>query len=227
MAVVRSECCEFSHNDIHRDSCRSSKSNMSQYPWLSGHRQDSLLAMRMMLCLLLLALLRAVDPDVAAIHLEKLALRQQLAVFKRKRPRPWLRQRDRLFWVLLASIWPDWRDALVIVKPATVIGWHRRGFKVFWTWKSRPRRAGRPRVPNEIRELIRRMCRENSLWGAPRIHGELLKLGIDVSEASVGRYMPRVRKPPSQTWRTFLENHADCLASMDLFVVPTAAFRLL
>ena len=126
--------------------CRSSKSDMPQYPWLSGHRQDSLLAMRMMLCLLLLALLRAVDPDVAATHLEKLALRQQLAVFKSKRPQPWLRQRDRLFWVLLARIWPDWRDALVIVKPATVIGWHRRGFKVFWTWKSRPRRAGRPRV---------------------------------------------------------------------------------
>ena len=185
------------------------------------------MAMRMMLCLLLLALLRAVDPDVAATHLEKLALRQQLAVFKSKRPQAWLRQRDRLFWVLLARIWPDWRDALVIVKPATVIGWHRRGFKVFWTWKSRPRRAGRPRVPNEIRELIRRMCRENPLWGAPRIHGELLKLGIDVSEASVGRYMPRNRKPPSQTWRTFLENHADCLASMDLFVVPSAAFRLL
>jgi putative transposase len=185
------------------------------------------LAMRMMLCLLLLALLRAVDPVVAATHLEKLALRQQLAVFKSKRPRPWLRQRDRLFWVLLARIWPDWRDALVIVKPATVIGWHRRGFKVLWTWKSRPRRAGRPRLPNGIRELIRRMCRDNPLWGAPRIHGELLKLGIDVSEASVGRYMPRNRKPPSQTWRTFLENHADCLASMDLFVVPTAAFRLL
>jgi hypothetical protein len=89
--------------------CRSSKSDMPQYPWLSGHRQDSLLAMRMMLCLLLLALLRAADPDVAATHLEKLALRRQLAVFKSKRPRPWLRQRDRLFWVLLARIWPDWR----------------------------------------------------------------------------------------------------------------------
>ena len=147
------------------EACRSSKSDMPQYPWLSGHRQDSLLAMRMMLCLLLLAILRAVDPDVAATHLEKLALRQQLAVFKSKRPRPWLRQRVRLFWVLLARPWPDWRDALVIVKPATVIGWHRGGFKVFWTWKSRPCRAGRPRVPNEIRELIRRMCRENPLWG--------------------------------------------------------------
>ena len=178
--------------------------------------------MQKMLCLLLLALVRVVDPDVGATHFEILAL-----VLKRKKPRPWLRAWDRLLWVLLAGIWPDWRDTLAIVKLATVIGWHRKGFKMFWTWKSRPRRPGRPRVSNEVRELILRMCRDNPLWGAPRTYGELLKLGFDVSQASVSRYLPRNCKLPSQTWRTFLENQADCLASMDLFVVPTAAFRLL
>lgn len=183
--------------------------------------------MQNMLTLLLVALLHRLDPAVASAHVESLAVRQQLAVLKRRMPRPRLRQRDRWFWVLLSRFWPEWRDALVIVKPATVIDWHRRGFKLYWTWKSRPRLAGRPRVSNEVSALIRRMCRDNPLWGAPRIHGELLKLGIDVSERTVSRYMPRNRKPPSQTWRTFLENHADCLASMDLFVVPTAAFRLL
>jgi hypothetical protein len=183
--------------------------------------------MRKMLTLLLLALLNHLDPALAASYFENLAVRQQLAVLNRRTPRPRLRQVDRWFWVLSSKFSPKWHDALVIVNPATVIAWHRKGFRAFWTWKSRPRRGGRPRVSKEVHALIRRMCRENPFWGAPRIHGELLKLGIEVSERTVSRYMVVRPKPPSQTWRTFLKNHGDCLASMDLFVVPTAAFRLL
>jgi putative transposase len=180
-----------------------------------------------MLSLLLVALLNRLDPALAASYFENLAVHQQLAVLDRKTPRPRLHPSDRLFWVLISSFWPNWRDALAIVKPATVIGRHRKGFRLFWTWKSRPRRCGRPSVSREVRDLIRRMCRENPLWSAPRIHGELLKLGFDVSERTVSRYILHHPKPPSQSWRTFLENHVGCLASMDLFVVPTAAFRLL
>ena len=134
---------------------------------------------------------------------------------------------DRLFWVVLSRLWSGWRDILVIVKPETVIGWHRKGFRRFWTRKSRRGKPGRPPVSSEVRGLIRRMSRENPLWGAPRIHGELRMLGFDVSEAAVSKYMPRHPKPPSQTWRTFLENHVGCLASTDFFVVPTATFSLL
>ena len=163
----------------------------------------------------------------AALHLENLALRQQLAVVHRKSPRPSLCTADRLFWVALSRMWPCWHEALVIVKPETVIGWHRKGFRLFWTWKSRRRKPGRPPVWREVRDLIRRMSRENPLWGAPRIHGELLKLGFDVSEAAVSKYLTRHPTPPSQTWRTFLNNHVRCLTSIDFFVVPTAAFTLL
>ena len=163
----------------------------------------------------------------AALHTEILALRQQVAVLKRERPRPSLRMVDRVFWVVLSRLWPGWCEALVIVKPETVIGWHRKGFRLFWTWKSLRRKSGRPPLSREIRDLIRRMSRENPLWGAPRIHGELLKLGFEVSEAAVSKYLTRHPKPPSQTWRTFLENHVGCLVSIDFFVVPTAAFTLL
>jgi hypothetical protein len=121
--------------------------------------------------------------------------------------RPKLTASDRLFWAALSGAWADWRSALVIVRPETVIAWHRKAFRLLWTWKIRRGRRGRPSVPKDIRELIRRMSRENPLWGAPRIHGELLKLGIDVGETNVGKYMVRRPKPPSQTWRTFLENH--------------------
>jgi transposase InsO family protein len=114
----------------------------------------------------------------------------------------------------------------VIVKPETVIRWHRAGFRLFWRWKSRSR-SGRPKVPLEIRQLIRDMSLANPLWGVPRIHGELLKLGIDVGQTSVAKYMARRRRPPSLGWKTFLRNHADEIASMDLFVVPTLSFRLL
>jgi transposase InsO family protein len=116
---------------------------------------------------------------------------------------------------------------LVIVKPETVIGWHRKGFQLFWAWKVRHGQPGRPAVSKEIRQLIRKMSRENPLWGAPRIHGELLKLGIDIGESSVGKYIVRSRKPPSQNWRTFLENHVKTMVSVDFFTVPTIRFQVL
>ena len=124
-------------------------------------------------------------------------------------------------------MWPDWRSVLIIVQPDTVIAWHRKGFRLFWTWKGRRRRPGRPTVPHDVRELIRRMSRENPLWGAPRIHGELLKLGIDIGETSVSKYMGRHGRPPSQTWRTFLDNHLTTLVSVDFFTVPTIRFHVL
>ena len=138
-----------------------------------------------------------------------------------------MRPVDRLFWTWLCHLWPGWRHALVIVKPDTVLRWHRRGFRLYWRWKSRPRGPGRPRIPRAVQELIRQMCRANPTWGAPRIHGELLKLGITIAEATVGHYMVRRRPPPSQTWRTFLTNHVSQLVSVDFFVVPTFTFRVL
>jgi transposase InsO family protein len=123
-------------------------------------------------------------------------------------------------------LFPKICDALAIVKPDTIVRWHRAGFRLYWCWKSR-RRGGRPTVPLEIRKLIREMSIANSLWGAPRIHGELLKLGIEIGQTSVAKYMVRRTGPPSQGWKTFLNNHADGIAAMDLFVVPTISFRLL
>jgi putative transposase len=151
----------------------------------------------------------------ATLHLENLALRHQLGVLRRSVKRPKLTSADRLLWAWLCEAWSDWRSALVIVKPETVIGWHRKGFLLFWTWKVRHGQPGRPPVSKEIRQLIRKMSRENPLWGAPRIHGELLKLGIDIGETSVGKYLVRRRNPPSQTWRTFLENHVKTMVSVD------------
>lgn len=126
---------------------------------------------------------------------------------------------------MLSRIWRDWRESLTIVQPETVLRWHRQGFRLYWRWKSRDR--GRPRAPQEIRHLVRRMARENPLWGAPRIHGEMLKLGLDLAQGTVSRYMPRERRPPSQSWRTFMKNHATPIASIDFFTVPTATFRVL
>ena len=165
----------------------------------------------------------------AALQLENLALRHQIGVLQRSvRKRPKLTPGDRLLWVWLSRIWRDWRSALAIVKPETVLAWHRAGFRLFWTWKVRHvGQPGRPTVPREIRDLIRKMSRENPGWGAPRIHGELLKLGIDVGESSVSKYMVHGRKPPSQTWRTFLENHAKQLVSIDFFTVSTIRFQIL
>jgi len=164
----------------------------------------------------------------ADLQLENLALRHQIGVLQRSiRRRPKLTPRDRLFWVCLSRIWRDWRSTLIIVKPETVVAWHRKAFRMFWTWKVRHGQPGRPPVPREVRDLIREMCRENPTWGAPRIHGELLKLGIDIGETSVTKYMVRVRKPPSQAWRAFLENHVSQLASVDFFTVPTIRFQVL
>ena len=144
----------------------------------------------------------------ASLHLEILALRHQLAVLNRtRRPRLRLTSTDRLLWAWLTRMWRDWRSALHIVKPDTVVGWHRRGFRLFWTWKSR-RRSGRPGMAADVRALIRELSTANPLWGAPRIHGELQKLGIVVSQSTVAKYMQRHPRPPSQTWRTFLTNHA-------------------
>jgi putative transposase len=161
------------------------------------------------------------------LQLEILALRHQLGVLQRSVKRPKLTASDRFLWAWLRGMWPDWRSALVIVQPDTVIAWHRKGFRLFWTWKVRGGRRGRPSLPPEVRELIRQMRRENPLWGAPRIHGELLKLGIDIGETSVGKYMGRREKPPSQTWRTFLNNHLSTMVSVDFFTVPTIRFHVL
>jgi putative transposase len=164
-----------------------------------------------------------------SLSLEILALRQQLGVLKRKNPRPRLRIHDRVFWILLRRLWPAWKNVLVIVKPETVVAWHRAGFRLFWHLRSRPRSLGRPRINAEIRALIRRMAEENANWGAPRIHGELLKLGFDVSELTVSRYLRRL-SPPDQArklWAAFLRNHREVIATMDLFTVPTVTFRVM
>jgi len=160
--------------------------------------------------------------------LEVLALRQQVAMLKRKRPRPRLNSCDRLFWTILRRCWSRWTDVLVLVKPDTVIGWHRTGFRLYWRWRSRPR-GGRPKITEEIRVLIRRLAQENQGWGAPKIHGELQKLGFVVSERSVARYLRRMRRrgDPAKSWLTFLQNHREVIAAFDFFTVPTVTFQLL
>ena len=174
-----------------------------------------------------LAMLGGVMRSRAALHLEVLALRHQLQVLQRSKPRRLrLGRADRWLWAWLSATWSDWRTALVIVKPDTVVAWHRHGVRLLWAWKSR-RRNGQPPVPTDLRNLIRTMSKENSLWGAPRIHGELLKLGFAVSQATVAKYMARSTAPPSQSWRTFLANHVHQIAAADFFVVPTATCRLL
>src|SRR5881296_3308361 len=162
----------------------------------------------------------------ASLALENLALRQQLAVWKARQPRPRLTEMDRIFWILLSRLWTSWRDSVHVVRPETVVGWHRHGFRCYWAWKSR-RRWGRPAIGRDLRDLIRQMSRANPLWGAPRIHGELLKLGLTVSQATVSQYMLRPRRPPSQAWRAFVMNHAQGLIALDFFTVPTATFRVL
>src|SRR5215472_16785434 len=163
----------------------------------------------------------------ALLQAEILTLRHQLNVLRRKSPqRLTFTSIVRLVFAGLYRLAPGVLDALKIVRPETVIRWHRSGFRAYWRWKSRPR-SGRPKTPLEIRQLIREISLTNPLWGAPRIHGELLKLGIDVGQTTVAKYMARGREPPSQGWKTFLRNHADGIAWMDLFVVPTISFRLL
>src|SRR5713101_5673465 len=160
--------------------------------------------------------------------LEVLALRQQVAVLKRQRPRPTLTRLDRFFWTTHRQLWPRWSDVLLIVKPETVVRWHRAGFRLYWRWRSR-QRGGRPRISEEMRTLIRRLAAENADWGAPRIHGELLKLGFHVSERSIARYLRRVprRGDPASRWSTFLANQREAIVACDFFTVPTLTFQLL
>ena len=178
---------------------------------------------------LLFSILISLFKNHSALAMENIALRQQLSIYHHSNKRPKIRLRDRLFWILLSRYWKNWKDAVIIVKPETVIGWHRKGFKLFWTWKSRKRGPGRPKISIEIRNLIKTMANENPTWGAPRIHGELLTLGIEIDETTVSNYLKRFRtgKPPSQTWRTFLENHMHNTVAIDFFTVPTATFRVL
>ena len=163
------------------------------------------------------------------LALEILALRQQVAVLKRKRPRPKLNRMDRLFWTALRSFWSRWAEALLIVKPETVVGWHRAGFRLYWRWRSRGSASGRAKITPEIQELIQRMAKENPTWGAPKIHGELLKLGFKVSERSVSRYIRAIQRrgDPGRRWLTFLRNHREAIVGMDFFTVPTVSFRVL
>ena len=163
----------------------------------------------------------------ASLEAEIVALRHQLNILRRKSPkRPILGSIDRLIFARLYGLAPGVLSALAIVSPETVIRWHRAGFRSYWRWRSRSR-GGRPKTPPDVRHLIRDISVANPLWGAPRIHGELLKLGIDVGQTTVAKYMARGRRPPSQGWKTFLRNHADGIVSMDLFVVPTISFQLL
>ena len=154
-------------------------------------------------------------------------MRQQLAALRQQVRRPQVRFADQLFWLWLHRFWGRWRDALILVQPETVIRWHRGGFKRYWTWRSRRRGLGRPGVDGKTKELVERIATANPLWGAPRVHAELLKLGITISQRTVSRWMPRREKPPSPTWRSFLENHVTDLVSVDFFMVPTATFRVL
>jgi putative transposase len=176
----------------------------------------------------LLATLMDLLRSRASLQLEVLALRQQLSlVADRDRKRLSFHKSERIFWVWLYRLWPACLQTLKIFKPDTLVRWHRKGFRLYWTWKSRPRRGGRPAIDKEICKLIRQVQSANIGWGAPRIHGELKMIGIQISESTIAKYIIRHRNPPSQTWRTFLENHADCLVGIDFFTVPTATFRVL
>jgi putative transposase len=176
----------------------------------------------------LLPTLRSAMRSRRDLVVENLALRQQLVTLAARR-HPDIRPADRVFWILLRRFWSGWAESLTIVRPDTVVRWHRAGFRIYWNWLSkRGTRSGRPPLPLEVRALIRRMATENS-WGAPCIHGELLRLGFDVSERSVSRYLRTLPRTPraNPTWTTFLRNHRDGIAAMDFFSVPTALFRVL
>ena len=162
--------------------------------------------------------------------LENLVLRQELAVLKRRHPRPSLGTFDRLFWVFARRVWSGWKQSLIIVTPETVVRWHRAGFRSYWKLISKVRKAtGRRQSPKEVRELVLQMVRENPTWGAPRIHGELLMLGFDISERTVSRWMKRALgdREPAKRWLAFLRNHREAIAAMDFFTVPTIAFSAL
>ena len=175
----------------------------------------------------ILGILASAFKSKSRLEAENAVLRHQLIVLRRKmRGRPWLTNNDRWFFIQLYRWFPSILQVLTIIRPETLVRWHRAGFRCYWHWKSRPL-GGRPQIETELRALIRRMSVENPLWGAPRIHGELLKLGFEVAQSSVAKYMAKRRGPPSQGWRTFLRNHAPDVAAMDLFVVPTIGFDLL
>lgn len=158
------------------------------------------------------------------LEAENLFLRHQLNVALRHAPTRFrVRNIDRLLLVWMVWLWPNLLGVVQVVKPETVLRWHRAGFRAFWRWKSR-NKAGRPKVDRGLRDLIQRMSRENPLWGAPRIHGELLMLGYEVAQSTVSKYMARGCKPPSQSWKTFLRNHAEAIAAIDMCVVPTVTF---
>src|ERR1700681_2367065 len=176
---------------------------------------------------LILGVLASLFKSRAKLEAEVLILRQQINVLRRQSPkRPHLNNMDRILFVWLYRWFPSVLGAVAIVRPETIIRWHRAGFRAYWRWRSR-NRVGRPKVSAELRTLIGEMSRANALWGAPRIHGELLKLGFEVAQSTVARYMFRHSRPPSQGWRTFLSNHVDGIAAIDLFVLPTIAFQIL
>jgi transposase InsO family protein len=174
-----------------------------------------------------LAMLASPFKSKSRLEAENVALRHQLIVLRRKvRGRLQLTNSDRWFFVQVYRWFPSILQVLTIIRPETLVRWHRAGFRRYWRWKSQ-RRGGRPQIDAELRGLIRQMSMENLLWGAPRIHGELLKLGFSVAQSTVAKYMVKRRGPPSQGWRTFLRNQAPDIAAMDLFVVPTIGFKLL
>ena len=180
-----------------------------------------------MIALLWFAILASPFKSKSRLEAENAALRRQLIILRRNvHGRVRLTNNDRLFFVQLYRWFPSVRQVLTIVRPETLIRWHQAGFRYYWRWKSRST-GGRPRIESELRALIRRMSIENPLWGAPRIHGELLKLGFEVAQSTVAKYMAKRPGPPSQGWRTFLRNHAPNIAAMDLFVVPSIGFNLL
>jgi len=179
----------------------------------------------------MLAILHAVKMFVAdflkprlRLEAENLFLRHQLTIaLRRAPPRLRLRSSDRALLIWMTRIWPGLLGVAQVVQPETILRWHRAGFKVFWRWKSR-NRAGRPKIDRGLRDLIQRMSRENPLWGAPRIHGELLMLGFEIAQSTVSKYIVRDRRPPSQSWKTFLRNNAQAIAAIDLCVIPTLTF---
>ena len=179
------------------------------------------------LLILMLAFFNSILKERRDLALENLALRQQLVVLKRSGKRLAIKKKDRVFWVWLSRFWREWRESLIIVKPETVVGWHLKRFRVYWMKLSRRRYGGRPAVGPKVKALIEQMAEANPLWGAPRVHGELLKLGIEISERTVSRLIPKPKEPPSQTWRAFLDNHLNEMVSIDFLTVPTAAFRVL
>jgi putative transposase len=164
-----------------------------------------------------------------SLVLENLVLRQQVSVLKRKNRRPRLAGMDRWFWVAVRQVWPGWKASLLVVKPETVVEWHRRAFRRYWRLKSRAKQIGRTPISKELQQLIFQMASENPTWGAPRIHGELKMLGFDVAERTISRWMQRQprKTDPAQRWLSFLRNHREAIVAMDLFTMPTVTFHLL